>query len=502
MPFIEIGSSDGKLITIPTKYLNRHGIIAGTTGSGKSRAMQLIAEQLSNLGTAVFISDFKGDVCGFSKPGNLSSRNTQASFSPSSISANYWGIGSQFIQLRFSILKIGPILLSKFLNLNTTQQSHLELVFSIAKKNSLPLDSISDLLFILSKISKENLPGFSKSSISVIQRSLLSLEGKITSNLFGSPSFDLADFKSLNVLNLSNCKTEPSSTLALVFLLNHLFSELDEVGDLGSPRYAIFIDEAHYLFNDSNNELRNYLSTILKQIRSKGVSVFFVTQQVSDIPEDILSLLSTKIIFSQKILSEKGVSHLRSISKSFPSSSLDIFEILKSLAPATAIFSSLDEFGSQTPPVIVNLFTPSTSMEILDQKDLLKTTSQILLKKYSQKSQKLMDHFVLSKPLPASKMENVRNDSNQSSSKKISSQPVNLVFPSIIFSVLLKSAKFLLDLFILIILKPIHSFFKYLMKKPIRFLWATIILLVLLFIFLNWSLILSLIGELISLLTL
>jgi uncharacterized protein len=293
--------------------------------------------------------------------------------------------------LRFSISDVGSILLSRMLLLNPTQESHLALAFGYARKNSMPLDSISHLQGVLDRMVQSGARGISPGSVSVIQRKLMAMEDSGLALLFGKPSLDLADLKGLNVLNLTDARKDMSASIAPAFLLSKLFNGLPEIGDSERPKYAIFFDEAHYLFKDSNKSLRDLMVTMLKQISSKGVAVFFVTQDVSDLPEEILGQLSTKIIFSQKTLTEKGNARLRALAKSFPdrgqpegaSGSLpEIAETLKSLPPGTALVSTLDNQGNQTEPKVVKMFAPATTMEVVPDDVLRRATDRKLIEKY------------------------------------------------------------------------------------------------------------------------
>ncbi len=503
-----LGVSGGSVVRIPLHYLTRHCIIAGSTGSGKSRAMQLMAEQLADRGISVFVSDVKGDASGFCVPcaetevpdehpqwpDEFANRNALAPFKPHALRASYWSVGPRFSAMRFSLQDAGSILLSRLLSLNPTQESHLVLAFSYARKSGLALDDITQLQFVLDEMVRTGQRGISPPSVSVIQRKLAAMEDSGLGRMFGKPSLDLFDLSGLNVLNLSDARKDMSASIAPAFILNKLFNELPEVGDSGRPRFAIFFDEAHYLFKDSNKSLRDLMVTILKQIRSKGVAVFFITQDATDLPEEILSQLSTKIIFSQKTLTEKSNARLRALAKSFPNAGQDFAETLKSLPPGTAIISSLDRGGNQTAPKEVKVFAPASTMEVVPDDVLRKFTDPKLIAKYNQ-----------ARPAPASKTP------LKATIKPEPSPPRELKHPeqkemarkSIwdgVFSFLLKLLDFLLKALAKIaralIIKPSQNLIKWMFKKPVRIFGFLLFIVLVYFIFVNWPIMVSLLERL------
>jgi len=479
-------SSNNKIEILHSTFLTRHGIIAGSTGTGKSRAMQLLAEQLADSGVNVFVSDVKGDASGFCVAGSRHERNALAQFVPHSLRANYWSLSTELARLRFSLQDVGPVLLSRLLELNSTQESHLSLVFSYVRKNNKTLHSIDDLLSVLNEMIVTGHRGISKSSMSVIERKLLSLQEAGMDKIFGKRFVELEDLGGLNVLNLSDSRKNMLASITPAFLLQKLFNELPEVGDVDVPKYVLFFDEAHYLFKDANKSLRNLIVTILKQIRSKGVAVFFITQDVADLPEDVLSQLGTKIIFAQRVASAKGEATLRSLSKSFPKTTeFDIAEELKALAPGVAVVTTLDALGQQTKPKKVTMFAPATSMNVIDYQTLRSSTNPALLKKYAVSNDgritKTNPEFLEKKPSPV-----VSSASDNSKSKKAS-----VWIP--IFWFLLKFLDFILKaggkVVNAVVIKPLQNFFKWMFRKPIRVLYLLLILLILYMLFVNWHLI-------------
>jgi DNA helicase HerA-like ATPase len=489
MKGLMLGVDGNDLIGIPQRYLTRHGLIAGSTGTGKSRAMQVLAEQLADSGVSVFVSDIKGDASGFCVAGKEHARNKLAPYEPHGIESNYWSITERFIPLRFSLSSVGTVLLSRLLSLNPTQESHLALAFSYAKKNGIPLHDLGQLLDVLDELIQNKARGISNSSVSVIERKVLALRDSGAGSMFGRPSVGLEDLRGMNVLNLSDSRKDMSVSIAPAFLLQMLFESLPEKGDVERPEYVIFFDEAHYLFKNSNKSLQDLMVTILKQIRSKGVSVFFITQDVTDLPDDILSQLSTKIIFSQKVFTQKGNRRLKALASSFPESEVDVLERLKRMPPGVAIVSTLADGGSQTEPREVDIFAPATTMEIVPDEKLIKASDPALSKKYARQSRKTTlkketkrPEAVAIHPAPAKP---------KAKEKPIEKKKKG---PSIwdgIFKFLLKLLDFILKalgkIFSFLVFKPLKKYYKWTMKKKIRILWTLLFLLLLYIAIVNWQ---------------
>ena len=486
---------------LESRFLTRHGIIAGSTGTGKSRAMQLLAEQLADDGVDVFVSDVKGDASGFCVEGKESARNEKAPFRPHAIKTNYWSASPELARMRFSLREIGPVLFSRLLELNSTQESHLSLAFSYSRKNGIALGTIEDLLSVLDEMMENGERGVSKSSVSVIERKLLSLQESGLDRMFGNPSVSLDDLKGMNVLNLSDSRQNMLVSIAPAFLLQKLFNELPEVGDVETPKFAIFFDEAHYLFKDANKSLRDLIVTILKQIRSKGVSVFFVTQDVGDLPDEVLSQLGTKIIFAQRTATAKGETALRALSKSFPKSpDMDVAETLKTLPPGTALVTTLDSGGNQSKPEKVAMFAPATAMDVLEYKTLREETDPRLLRKYGGQAEGAKP-AAKKKPEAAQEMRKekttIAEKAEGRGAKAVKKGPS---ISDAVFSFLLKLLGFLLNAAGMLvgsaIVKPLQGLFKWLFRKPVRILYLLVFLLLLYIIFVNWALISKFLASL------
>jgi len=392
-------------IKLPFQMLTRHGLIAGTTGTGKSRAAQLMAEQLSEAGVPVIFSDVKGDVSAFNTPGDPTRVSERAKllemrYLPKSYPTAYFSISEKFVPLRINLSEFGAILLSKLMDLNSTQESHLNVCFIYASSKNVRLDDLDDLEALIAFV-KENegeIPGVNRNSLDVILRKIMELKSAGLGTMFGHETISPTDLLGkiggkgvVNVFNLSDVRENPQAfTTAMAFLLFKLFNELEDTGDQEKPRVVVFFDEAHYLFKNSNKTLVNRMVTVLRQIRSKGVGVFFVTQDPEDIPEDILELLSCKIQFALRAFTRKDFDGIKYLSRGFPDS--DFYELeseFKSLGTGEAIISALGEGGKLLPPVKVICYPPSSSMGMVDEQKVSKEAkASALYKKYAKAQQK------------------------------------------------------------------------------------------------------------------
>ena len=306
-------------VRIPLSMLYRHGLIAGATGTGKTKTLQLIAEQLSDAGVPVFLADIKGDVSGMAAPGAVSDRITARAADTGTTWAAK-GFPCEFLALaglgtgvpvRATVTSFGPVLLSKVLGLNDTQESSLGLVFHFAEGAGLPLLDLKDLRAVIShligdegKADLAGLGGLSPATAGVILRELIGLQDGGGEAFFGEPEFDTADLMRLtpdgkgvlSVMGLSAVQDRPKlfSTF-LMWLLADLFHDLPEVGDVDKPKLVFFFDEAHLLFDDASEAFLDAIARTVRLIRSKGVGVFFVTQTPKDVPGEVLAQLGNRV---------------------------------------------------------------------------------------------------------------------------------------------------------------------------------------------------------------
>lgn len=373
-------------VRIPLGVLNRHGLVAGATGTGKTKTLQLIAEQLSAQGVPVFLADIKGDVSGISAPGTPSERTAARaaevgqSWSAQGCPTEYYALGGlgTGIPIRATVTSFGPLLLAKVLDLNETQESSLGLVFHYADRNGLELYDLKDLTavitFLTSPEGKEELKGIggiSAATAGVILRSLTTLENEGAGAFFGEPEFDTAELLRtapdgrglVSALELPAVQDRPRlfSTF-LMWLLADLYQELPEVGDLDKPKLVFFFDEAHLLFKGASKAFLEAITQTVRLIRSKGVGIFFVTQTPKDVPADVLAQLGNRVQHALRAFTPDDAKALRATVSTFPRSSYDLSELLTSLGTGEAVVTVLSEKGAPTPVAATRLRAPQSLM--------------------------------------------------------------------------------------------------------------------------------------------
>ncbi len=353
---------------------NRHGLIAGSTGTGKTVSLQVLAEQFSRIGVPVFMADVKGDLSGISRPGFPNPRIADriqklglVDFSFSNCPADFWDVfGEQGHPVRTTISEMGPLLLGRLLDLNETQDSVLTLIFKIADDSGLLLLDIKDLRAIL-QYAGENARSFttaygniSPATIGTIQRGLISLEEAGGGAFFGEPALSLTDFIQtgldgrgvINILAADKLIQYPKIYAAfLLWLLAELFERLPEVGDLEKPRLVFFFDEAHLLFNDIPKALEETIERVVRLIRSKGVGVYFVSQNPLDLPDVVLGQLGNRIQHALRAFTPRDQKAVRAAADTFRSNpKIDVEKCITELGVGEALVSFLDEKG--TPGVV------------------------------------------------------------------------------------------------------------------------------------------------------
>ena len=359
-------------VNLIARMINRHGLIAGATGTGKTVALQVIAEKLSQIGVPVFLSDVKGDLAGISQPGIERPKITEriqkigiSDFQFAGSPVTLWDLfGEQGHPVRTTISDMGPLLLGRLLDLNETQTGVLNLVFRIADDNALLLLDLKDLQEML-KFVGENAKQFttdygniSAASVGAIQRSLYTLEQQGGDRFFGEPALSLDDLirtdsqgrGMVNILASDRVMMSPRvySTF-LLWLLAELFEQLPEAGDTDKPKLVFFFDEAHLLFNEAPKALLEKIEQVVRLIRSKGVGVFFVTQNPLDIPETVLAQLGNRVQFALRAFTPRDQKAVRAAATTFRSNpSLDIEKTITELGIGEALVSLLDEKGAPT----------------------------------------------------------------------------------------------------------------------------------------------------------
>ena len=364
----------GKDINLLPKMANRHGLVAGATGTGKTVTLQLMAESFSKIGVPVFMADVKGDLSGICMPGSpnpkIDARIKQLGLTGHSFSGcpvTFWDIlGEQGHPVRTTISEMGPLLLSRLLNLNDTQSGVLSLVFKVADDNGLLLLDLKDLRAMLQHVAdnatqlRAQYGNVSAASIGAIQRNLLTLEEQGADNFFGEPALNIDDLiqsdeKGHGVINILSAEKLIHSpkiyATFLLWLLSELFEQLPEVGDLEKPKLVFFFDEAHLLFSDAPKALLDKIEQVVRLIRSKGVGVYFVSQNPLDIPESVLGQLGNRVQHALRAFTPKDQKAVRTAAQTFRSNTaLDTEIVITELGVGEALLSFLEENG--TPSVV------------------------------------------------------------------------------------------------------------------------------------------------------
>lgn len=377
-------------VRVPLSVLNRHGLVAGATGTGKTKTLQLIAEQLSAQGVPVFLADVKGDLSGIARPGQPGDRVRQRAgevgqrWAPAGFPAEFLALGGlgHGVPVRATVTSFGPVLLAKVLELNRTQEQSLGLVFHYADTKGLDLVDLKDLravvAFLTSDEGKEELRGIgglSAATAGVILRSLTAFEAQGMADFFGEPEFDTADLLRtapdgrgvVSVLELPAVQDRPRlfSTF-LMWLLADLFHDLPEIGDADKPRLVFFFDEAHLLFDDASKAFLEAVTQTVRLIRSKGVGVFFVTQSPKDVPSDVLGQLGNRVQHALRAFTPDDHKALKATVKTFPDSAYDLEELLTRLGTGEAVVTVLGEEGAPTPVAATRLRAPRSLMGPVD----------------------------------------------------------------------------------------------------------------------------------------
>src|ERR1700756_1076180 len=345
---------------------NRHGLIAGATGTGKTVTLQVLAEGFSRAGTAVFTADVKGDLAGVSMPGNSQphfvkrAKDIGIAYAADEFPVTFWDLfGQSGHPVRARISDMGPLLLARLLELNDVQEGVLNIVFKLADENGLLLIDLKDLKALLQYVGETAGEGTKRygnvapATIGAIQRRLLVLENQGAANFFGEPELDINDFLRvsqdgrgfINVLSAEKLMRSPRLyTIFLLWMLSELFEKLPEVGDLDRPKLVFFFDEAHLLFNNAPNGLLNAIEQVVRLIRSKGVGVYFVTQNPADIPDSILGQLGDRVQHALRAFTPRDQKAVKIAAETLrPNPAIDTAAAITELAVGEALVSVLDE---------------------------------------------------------------------------------------------------------------------------------------------------------------
>jgi len=397
-PAIVLGSAmhDGALfndtrVQVALSMLNRHGLIAGATGTGKTKTLQLMAGQLSKAGVPVFVADIKGDLTGLAAPGDATNQRVQERATSMAWTFQAAGHPVEFLslsgklgaQVRATVHSFGPLLLGKVLDLNETQTSILALVFKYCDDNDLPLLDLKDLAATLKFLaSDEGKPilaeygGMSSASVGVLLRSMVVLEQEGADVFFGEPEFDVDDLLRttpegegvITILELSDVMDQPRlfSTFML-WMLAQLYEQLPEAGDLPKPKLCFFFDEAHLLFDDASEALMDQVERTARLIRSKGVGVYFVTQAPTDVPSPVLAQLGNRVQHALRAFTPDDADALRKTARTFPTTDYyDVEKAITSLGTGEALVTVLSPNGVPTPLAATRLIPPDSLMAPID----------------------------------------------------------------------------------------------------------------------------------------
>ena len=444
--FITLGGAmfEGECISdthvkIPLKTISRHGLIAGATGTGKTKTLQVMAEQLSLKGIPSLLMDLKGDLSGLAAEGESNEhiiwRHISIGDLPYDATAQPTELmtisGDKGVKLRATITEFGPVLMSKILDLNDTQGGILALVFKYCDDNSLPLLDLKDLktsIQYLTNEGKEEIEkeygGFSKVSVATIIRKIIELEQQGAENFFGEESFDVNDLlrqdkdgKGIqSIIRLTNIQDRPKlfSTFMLS-LLAEVYANFPEEGDDDEPKLVIFIDEAHLVFREASKALLTQIEAIIKLIRSKGVGIYFCTQNPTDIPDIVLSQLGLKIQHALRAFTAKDRKAITKTTENYPDSEFyDTDTLITSMGIGEALITCLNEKGIPTPLAHTLLRAPISRMDILSDEEIDGViSSSELVKKYEESIDRESAHEMLK-----AKLEKAHKKEHQDELKK------------------------------------------------------------------------------------
>jgi DNA helicase HerA-like ATPase len=392
-PSIYLGAAvlDGAIlpeakVNLSLQMMNRHGLVTGATGSGKTRTLQLIAEQLSSAGVPVFMPDMKGDLSGIAKEATTNGKIEERAaalgiaYRPAAFPVELYSLSGKLgAQMRATVTEFGPVLLGKILSLNEIQTGVLNVVFKYADDKKLAIVDFKDLKKVLHYLTegkgaeeiKHDYGKISTSTSSTILRKIVSLEQQGVDQIFGEPSFEIEDLFEkvdgqgvISVLNVSDIQQQPAifSTFMLA-LLAEIYQALPEAGDIDKPKLVFFLDEAHLLFRDASDAFMDQIDQVIRLIRSKGVGIFFCTQLTSDVPVSVLSQLGNRVHHVIRAFTPNDVKSLRDTIKTFPRSEFyDMEQQFTQLGTGQAFITVLNEKGIPTETVVTHLAPPASVM--------------------------------------------------------------------------------------------------------------------------------------------
>ncbi|WP_298501040.1 helicase HerA-like domain-containing protein [uncultured Methanobrevibacter sp.] len=389
---ILIGCNENVNVSLSPKLANRHGLIAGATGTGKTITLKTLAESFSDLGVPVFLADMKGDISGLAKLGSETEKIktnvekyhlAEMGFKYQAYPVEFWDLfGAKGLPIRVTLSEMGPVLLSKILNLSEAQQGVLNIIFRVADEESLLIIDLKDLKAMINHVVENKdkyesqYGAIAEKSANTILRSLLTLEDQGGNDFFGEPALDLNDFMKvddngkgiINILDAQKLSLSPEiySTF-LLWMLSELFENLPEVGDMDKPKFVFFFDEAHLLFDDMPEEFAKKVEQIVRLIRSKGVGLYFISQSPADIPDDILAQLGNRVQHALHAYTPKDQKAVKVAAETFrPNPEFSTADVISELGIGQALVSVLDEKG--VPGIVekVDIVPPQSYIGAID----------------------------------------------------------------------------------------------------------------------------------------
>ena len=415
----------GTVISLPLKTMNRHGLIAGATGTGKTKTLQVLAEGLSRASVPVLVMDIKGDLSGIAAAGVPSDRITERvqrigalGYEPSAYPVELLSLSSEpGVRLRSTVTEFGPILLSKILGLNETQEGVVSMIFKYCDDERMPLIDLKDFIKVLQYIGNEGRKELeaqygkiSSTTTGTILRKVVELQQQGADLFFGEPSFEVDDLTRIgpdgrgviNVLRVTDMQNRPKffSTFMLG-LLAEIYSVFPEEGDLDQPKLVMFIDEAHLIFQEATPALLKQIETVIKLIRSKGVGIFFCTQNPQDVPAPVLSQLGLKIQHALRAFTAADRKTIKLAAQNYPETEFyKVEDLLTQLGIGEALVTMLNEKGIPTPLVHTYLMPPATRMDVLTEEEIRKlVASSSLVGRYAADVDRESAYEILSEKL-------------------------------------------------------------------------------------------------------
>jgi hypothetical protein len=410
----------GCQVTVPLRTMNRHGLIAGATGTGKTKSLQLIAEGLSNAGVPVLLMDVKGDLSGIAAPGSMNPVVEKRSgiigmdWQPQGFDCELMTISNEpGVKMKATVSEFGPILLGKILDLNENQTGILSMVFKYCDDKNLPLLDIEDLKTVLKYIQEDGKQEFQKdygffqsTSAGTIMRSVTSLEQQGAARFFGEPSFDIEDLMSrddqgrgmINILRVTDIQSNTAmfSTFMLC-LLAEIFQKMPEKGDVEKPELVIFFDEAHLIFRNATKTLLDQFEITIKLIRSKGVGIILVTQSPDDIPAEVLGQLGLKVQHALRAFTAKDRKAIKLAAENYPLSDFYVAnELITRMGTGEAMVTALNEKGMPTQLVHTLMRPPFSRMDVLTEREISEIVDRsALVKNYNREIDRESAHEIL-----------------------------------------------------------------------------------------------------------